>query len=92
MSEVLAGIGRLVEAFGPTAAAFACVAGMLFFFYRRDHMAKQHMLQEVVMKNTESTDRLTAAVDKLSDTTNSVSVAYTRSLDTILRAFEQRQR
>ena len=92
MSEVLAGIGRLVEAFGPTAAAFACVAGIIFFFYRRDHMAKQSMLKDVVTKNTESTDRLTSAVDKLADTTHAGTDAYTRSLDTILRAFERRTR
>jgi hypothetical protein len=66
-------IGPLVAAIGPTAFAFALVAGVLFYFYRRDHLQKQVDLREerrelmaVVVKNTESHDRLASAVDSLS--------------------------
>ena len=84
-------IGEVVKAFGPAAAAFALVAGVIFFFYRRDHMTTQTALKDIVMKNTQSCDRLVEAVNKLSDTTHDSSAAFTRSLDIILRAFERRQ-
>lgn len=95
-------IGKLVEAFGPVGGAFAVVAAVLFFFYRRDHITKQENLKELVRQHTESTDRLTNSMDRMAETsrTNADRVAetarasvdtYTRSLDAILRAFDRRR-
>jgi len=90
--ESFAWIGPLFAAVGPAAGAFALVAGVLFYFYRRDHLQKQadvrserDTLMRVVVQNTQSGDRLAGAVDKLADSAN-------KQIETIVRAFERRDR
>lgn len=82
----------LLDAVGPTATAFALVAAVLFFFYRRDLIRKEQDsradradLMTVVAKNTQSTDKLTEAIGRLAESS-------ARQIETIVRAFERRER
>jgi len=85
-------VGPLVAVVGPTSAALAIVAAIIFYFYRRDHLQKQadvrserDTLMKVVIQNTQSGERLAGAVDKLADSSN-------KQMETIVRAFERRDR
>lgn len=101
----LAWLPRLVEAMGPTASAWALVAAVLFFFYRRDHIKKQgdlgalnERLITVLQENTQNSTRLAESVNRVAEankaTAESVKAtadSVTRQVDVLVRAFDRKR-
>lgn len=99
-------IGRLVDAFGPTAAAFALVAAVLFYFYRRDHIKKHgdltllnERLITVLDRTAENSSRLAESVNRVAEAnrvtaeaSKAAAEAVTRQVDILVRAFERREK
>ena len=84
-------LGPLVAAIGPTAAAFALVAGVIFYFYRRDHIIKQVNLKEDRDRMIQVISDVTQAVNRVAETQRSSAEAFTRGLETIVTMVGQRK-
>lgn len=106
MKEVLESIVDLIRASGPGAAAFAAVAFVLLYMWRLDFKNKveemnkdRDRLIQVVVDNTksiehmaDSNDKLSAAVERFSTTTQGSAEAYTRQIDGLVQIFRDRDR
>ena len=82
------------------------VAGAIFFFFRRDHLAKQDHYREISEKAIEVISRSAAADEKIADAlklhaesaTRAASAeekradAYTRQIESIVREFARPRR
>lgn len=93
-------IGRVIDRLSlvlePAAVAFAVVSGMLFYFYRRDHIVKQVDLRK-------ENDRLISVIEKVTEAVNASTStqrigieattrqfeAFDKQFDSITRAFER---